>query len=72
MPKNMGTVDRVVRVVFAAVIAALYFGGHIAGLTALILGVVAAVLLVTSLVGICPGYLPFHFSTRKKASSLSE
>jgi K+-transporting ATPase A subunit len=67
MPNNMGTADRLVRVLLAAVIAALYFGGQIAGTTAVVLGIIAIVFLLTSLVGTCPAYLPFHISTRKKA-----
>jgi hypothetical protein len=67
MQENMGTVDRVVRVLIAAVIAALYFGGQISGTTAIILGIIALAFLLTSLVGTCPAYLPFRLSTRKKA-----
>jgi hypothetical protein len=67
MPKNMGTIDRVVRILIAVAIVALYLGGQISGTTAIILGVIAVAFLLTSLVGTCPAYLPFHLSTRKKA-----
>ena len=67
MIQNMGTVDRIVRLVFAVLVAVLYFANVISGVEAIILGVVALVLLLTSLVGFCPLYAPFKFSTRKKS-----
>lgn len=66
MVKNMGTVDRVVRIVLAVVVAILYFAGAISGTAAIILGVLALIFVATSFVGFCPLYLPFKFSTRKK------
>jgi uncharacterized membrane protein YtjA (UPF0391 family) len=66
MNPNMGTVDRVLRVVVALVIAALYFTGRIGGTLALVLIVVAVAFFVTSLAARCPGYLPFGLSTMKK------
>lgn len=66
MKKNMGTVDRVVRLLIAAVIAVLYFAGQITGLAALILGVLAVVFVLTSAVGSCPLYYPLNLSTRRK------
>jgi predicted PurR-regulated permease PerM len=67
MKKNMGTIDRVIRLLVVVVIAALYFTGHLSGLLAIILGIVAAAFFITSLLGWCPGYLPFGMSTRKDA-----
>ena len=66
MTRNMGTVDRVVRGVAALAIGVLYFTGRISGTLAIVLGVVAVAFLASSLVGTCPGYLPFGFSTRKQ------
>jgi glucose uptake protein GlcU len=65
MPKNVGTVDRIVRLVLAALVAVLYFTGVISGALAIILGLLAVILLVTSLLGFCPLYLPFKFSTNR-------
>lgn len=56
MKKNMGTIDRGIRISLAIVVAALYLTNVIDGLTAIVLGVVALVFLVTSLVSICPLY----------------
>lgn len=65
MKLNMGIVDRSIRLVIAAIIAVLYFTGQITGTVAVVLGIVAIAFLVTSIIGWCPGYLPFGLSTRK-------
>ncbi len=67
MNKNMGTADRVIRTVIAVAIVVLFFVGHISGPAAIILGIVAAILLVTGLTGVCPAYMIFHFSTKREA-----
>lgn len=66
MKKNMGTVDRIIRILIAILIAVLYFTGQITGLAAIILGIIAIVFLLTSIFARCPLYLPFGISTRKK------
>lgn len=68
MTKNMGNIDRVIRLIVVAVVAALYFGGQIGGLLAVILGVLSAVFLLTSLVGSCPLYSLFGISTCSAAT----
>jgi ABC-type glucose/galactose transport system permease subunit len=65
MTKNMGTIDRTLRTVVAVVIGGLYFGGQISGTVAMVLGIVAGVLLLTSLISWCPAYMPFGLTTRK-------
>jgi len=64
--KNMGTLDRIIRLAIAVVIAVLYFTGNLSGIAAIILGILAVVFVVTSAVSFCPLYLPFGLSTRKK------
>ena len=66
MTRNMGTIDRTIRLLVVVAIAVLYFTGRIGGTLATVLGVIAVVFLVTSLIGWCPGYLPFGISTRGK------
>jgi hypothetical protein len=66
MKRNMGTADRVIRTLVAVVIAVLYFTNVIGGTLALILGIIAVLFLLTSLVSWCPGYLPFGISTGGK------
>ncbi|MFO7570806.1 MAG: DUF2892 domain-containing protein [Smithellaceae bacterium] len=63
MKKNMGTIDRVIRVFLAVVVIILYLTGTISGLAALILGIFALIFLVTSAIGFCPLYVPFNIST---------
>ncbi len=66
MKQNMGSIDKVVRVLVAAVIAVLYFTNQITGTAAIILGIFAVVFLLTSAIGFCPLYLPLKLSTIKK------
>jgi hypothetical protein len=66
MKKNMGTIDRIIRLALVVLVAVLYFTGVISGAWAIVLGIAAAVFLITSLVGVCPLYLPFGISTRKQ------
>ena len=66
MKKNMGTIDKAVRILAAVVIAILYFMGNITGTAAIILLVVAAIFILTSFMSFCPLYAPFGISTRKK------
>jgi hypothetical protein len=65
MKKNMGSVDRIVRTIIAIIVVVLYLSGVISGTIAIILGILAAVFLLTSLIGTCPLYLPIGLSTRK-------
>ncbi len=66
MKKNMGSADRIIRVLIAVAIVILYFTNQITGTAAIILGVIAAIFLLTSFMSFCPLYLPFGLSTRKK------
>ena len=66
MKANMGNIDRALRVVAAAIIGVLYFTGIIGGKLALVLGILAVIFLVTSLVKFCPLYYPFKLSTKKQ------
>ena len=67
MTTNMGTADRIIRLVIVLAIAVLYFAGKLSGVLAIVLGIVALAFFVTSLIGWCPGYLPFGLSTKKPA-----
>lgn len=69
MTKNMGTIDRSLRVVVALVVAVLYFTGVINGTVAIILGILAVVFVLTSLMSFCPLYAPFGLSTCKKKTA---
>jgi hypothetical protein len=69
MKQNMGIVDRVIRIVLAAVVAVLYFAHQLPIAAAVILGILAVVFLVTGLLGVCPLYLLLGISTRKKSTA---
>lgn len=56
MKKNMGSADRVIRIILAAIFAVLYFTGTVPGTLGLVLVILGAVFLLTSLVSFCPLY----------------
>ena len=66
MKKNMGTIDRVLRVTVAVIIGILYLTGQISGLAAIVLGVIDVIFVATSLVSACPLYVPLGINTRKE------
>lgn len=69
--KNMGIIDRIIRLVLAVAIAVLYFAGAISGTAAIVLGIIGIVLLVTSVSAVCPAYFPFKIKTIKNTSGTS-
>lgn len=64
MKKNMGTIDRALRILVAAIIIVLCFIGQISGTVAIIGLIFSAVFILTGFISFCPLYLPFKFSTR--------
>ena len=66
MKKNMGTVDKTIRIFVAAIVALLYFTGVISGTLAIVLMVFALIFVVTSLISFCPLYSLLGITTRKK------
>ena len=66
MKQNVGTVDRIIRIVIASGIGILYAEHAIEGAPAIVLMVLAGVFLLTGFVGTCPLYLPFGISTNKE------
>lgn len=63
MKKNMGNADRTIRLIIAAVLAWLYFANYVTGILGIVLLVLAAIFVVTSLFSVCPLYLPFNIRT---------
>lgn len=68
MNKNMGMIDRSIRVLLALIVPILFLKGVISGVLARILGVLATVFVLSSVVGFCPIYIPLKLSTRKSKS----
>lgn len=67
MTKNMGNLDRGIRLTIALVVAWLYGTGRLSGTLGIVLVIVAVAFFLTSLIGWCPAYLPFGLSTRGKS-----
>lgn len=66
MKKNMGTIDRVIRILIAAIAIYLYVTNVVGGVWGTVLIIAAAIFVLTSFVGVCPLYLPFGLSTHRK------
>ncbi|HEY5185289.1 MAG TPA: DUF2892 domain-containing protein [Actinomycetes bacterium] len=71
MTANVGTADRVIRVVLAVVAAIVGFSVGAGSVLGIVLLVIAAVLLVTAAVGFCPLYRLVGLSTSKAKQPLS-
>lgn len=68
MKKNIGNTDKLIRLLLALLIAVLYFTNIITGTLAIILGIVALVLVITSLVSFCGLYALLGINTCKRPS----
>ena len=66
MNKNMGSTDRIVRIIVAIAFGLLYFTNTVTGTFGIVLLVLGIVFLLTSIVSFCPLYAPFWLSTRSK------
>jgi hypothetical protein len=66
MKKNVGSIDKVVRILMAAIVVVLFFAHVITGTLAVLLLIVSAILVLTSVISFCPIYWPFGISTDKK------
>ena len=66
LDKNVGKADKIIRFVLAAIFVVLILTGTVSGIFAVILGILAAIFVVTSLVSFCPLYYPIKLSTRKE------
>ena len=65
MTKNVGNTDRIVRSVAAVIMLFLILTGAVEGTLAVVLGIVAVALLLTSAIRFCPAYIPLKLSTIK-------
>lgn len=59
----MGTADRIIRVIIAAIIGVIYFTGTVSGTLGIVLLVLAGVVALTSLISFCPLYALFGIRT---------
>jgi len=67
MKKNMGSIDKVIRIIIAVVIAVLAYTKVITGTLSIVLLALAVIFLATSLISFCPLYWPFGISSAKKS-----
>jgi hypothetical protein len=67
MKPNMGRNDRLLRVLIVSVIVVLYLTDVVGGTLGTVLLALSGVSLLTALLGFCPLYLPFGFSTCRKS-----
>lgn len=65
MKKNMGSTDKVIRILLAIIFFLLYFTGVVSGTLGGILVALGGIFVITSLIGVCPLYLPFGIKTCK-------
>jgi len=56
MKANMGTADKIIRVLIAVLIGVLIYTNVLSGTLAIVLGVLGIVFVLTSLVSFCPLY----------------
>jgi hypothetical protein len=66
MKKNVGSVDRIIRLLLAALFILLFVFKSVTGIFGYILLVFAFIFIVTSLVNFCPLYAIFGIKTCKK------
>lgn len=65
MLKNVGTLDKSIRIIAAIALAVLYFTGVIQGTLGIVLLIVGAVLLLTGLVNFCPLFALLGINSKK-------
>jgi hypothetical protein len=65
MKNNMNSTDRIIRTVIAVLFGVLIFTNSVSGVLAIILGVIAAIFVITAAIGFCPLYTLFGWSTKK-------
>ena len=69
MKANMGSADRIIRIILAVVMGVLFFMKIITGALGIVLVVAAVVFALTSLISFCPLYPIFGLSTKKKENN---
>jgi hypothetical protein len=67
LTRNVGALDRGIRLLLAGVAVALALARVVSGAMVVVLALVAVMLVATSIIGVCPLYLPFRWSTRRRS-----
>lgn len=69
MKKNMGAIDRTIRIILAIVMAVLVFTKAVQGALAYVLAILTVIFVLTSLIGFCPLYVLLGISTIPKSKT---
>jgi len=65
MKTNESGLDRTLRIILGIVLLGLYLLGYVSGVLGIVLVILGAIALITGIVGFCPLYKLFKFSTKK-------
>ena len=63
MKKNLGNIDRIIRVLFAVIVSVLFFTNVVTGTLGIVLIIIGGVLLATSFINFCPIYSIFGINS---------
>lgn len=63
MKKNMGTADKLIRLVLAVLFSVLYFTGTVSGMLGTVLLILGGVFVLTSAISFCPLYTLIGLNT---------
>ncbi|MFY8126938.1 MAG: YgaP family membrane protein [Chitinophagaceae bacterium] len=66
MKRNIGTTDKIIRLLIASTIAILYFTKQVSGVIAIVLGIISLILMLTSFINFCPLYTILKINTLKR------
>jgi len=66
MKNNIGTIDKIIRIIAAVIISMVYITGTLTGAAGFILLMVGAILLLTAVIDFCPIYKLLKFKGTKK------
>lgn len=59
----MGSADRIIRLIIAAIVGVLFLTGVISGTLGIVLLALAGIFVLTSFISFCPLYAPFGINT---------
>ncbi len=66
MKKNVGSTDKIIRIVLALVLGYLYYSGVLTGTLGIVAVVVGVIALLTAVINFCPLYSIIGANTSKK------
>lgn len=69
MKKNVGSPDKIIRFILAAVFVGLYFAGVAEGVVGVVLLVLAGIFVLTGFMNFCPIYTMLGIRTNKREAA---